>query len=170
MKKIIGPIGNNQSSFRHSCLWLIFLVLLGSCSSSPNLEPVADKGKIVCDSYIVLDMCVRDLIGDGTVDMIYFTDTREIFMYREGMKETVAKVMSFHQCAVVLSAGMQATTDSILNRENLTLTQELSITKDLISNYFAAKSEIDACNATFDAEKGLVSEPAEDFYIEEWED
>jgi hypothetical protein len=167
---MMGPMGNNQSSFGHRCLWLIFLVLLASCSSSPIVEPVVKKGKIVCDSYIVLDMCVRDLIGDGTVDMIYFTDTREIFMYREGMQETVAQVMSFHQCAVVLSAGMQATTDRILNRENLTLTQELNITKDLISNYFAAKSEIDACNATFDKEKGLASESAEDFYIEEWED
>ena len=83
---MMSPRGENQSSFRLSCLWPIFLVLLASCSSSPKVEPVAEKGKIVCDSYIVLDMCVRDLMGDGTVDMIYFTDTREIFMYGEGMR------------------------------------------------------------------------------------
>ena len=148
----------------------MFALWLASCSSNPTMEPAAEKGSIVCDTYIVLDMCVRDLVGDGTVDMIYFTDTREIFMYREGMKETVGKVMPFHQCAVVLSPGMQATTNRILNRTNLTFSEELGITKDLIGNYFAAKSDIDACNARFDKEQGLVSEPEEDFYIEEWED
>jgi hypothetical protein len=170
MIKSVSPRGKKSSGVRYKYLLPIIAVWLSSCASSPTVEPLVEEGGIVCDSYIVLDMCVRDLIGDGTVDMIYFTDTREIFMYREGMKDRVGAVMSFHQCAVVLSPGMQATTDRILNRDNLTFTQEMSITKDLISNYFTAKLEIDACNAGFDKENGLVSEPEEDFYIEEWED
>lgn len=178
MMKTVCQLTKKNSVVRYSLLLPILALWLSSCSSTPTPEDVVDpfvdpfveQGNEVCDTYIVLDMCVRDLVGDGTVDMIYFTDTREIFMYREGMKETVGAVMPFHQCAVALSTGMQATTNRILNRENLTLTEELGITKDLISNYFAAKSEIDACNTRFDREKGLVSEPEEDFYIEEWED
>ena len=174
MMKTVCQVAKKNNAPGLQCIFSILAVLLSSCSSNPTLDadvdPFVEQGKIVCDSYIVLDMCVRDLVGDGAVDLIYFTDTREIFMYRKGMKETVGAVMPFHQCAVVLSPGMQATTDRILNRDNLTLSQELGITKDLISNYFTAKSEIDACNTRFDKEKGLVSEPEEDFYIEEWED
>ena len=95
-------------------------------------------------------MCVQDLQGDGVVDLIYFTDTKEIFMYQNGKRDLVAEAMPFHRCAVPLDAGMQATTNRILNRENLSVTEELSITMELITNYLAAKPSIDACNARFE--------------------
>jgi hypothetical protein len=129
-------------------------------------------GKIVCDSYIILTMCVRDLEGDGVVDMIYFTDTREIFMYRDGMKDTVGEVMPFHQCAVTLSPEMQITTNRLLDRENLSLSQELAVTRALIGNYMDAKPEIDACNAGFAGEDEAGPEIEDEFFVEEaeWED
>ena len=115
-------------------------------------------------------MCVQDLQGDGVVDLIYFTDTKEIFMYQSGKRDLVAKVMSFHRCAVPLDEGMQATTNRILNRENLSIAEELSITMELIANYLAAKPSIDACNARFedsteedDLSTGTFSEFKEDW-------
>ena len=146
---------------------LLLTALLAACSSTSPFR--VGKGQVVCDSYLILDMCVRDVVGDGTVDMIYFTDTEEIFMYQAGRKELVAKEMDFHQCAVPLNEGMQDTTNRILQRENLSLTQELAITKDLISNYMAAKPTIDACNANFE-KQNTDAEPAEDeFFMDDAE-
>ena len=159
-------------------LWLALLILLSlaACSLDPVVDQKSTQGKTVCDSYIVLDMCVQDVVGDGKVDMIYFTDTREIFMYRAGMKERVGQFMPFHRCAVPLSDEMQATTDRILDRENLSLTEELGITKDLLANYLAARPAIAACETDIRAREGTAEPPGEaaedNFYMEEqdWED
>jgi hypothetical protein len=95
-------------------------------------------------------------------------------MYREGMKERVGELMPFHPCAILLSADMQATTDRILGRENLSFTEELGITKDLLENYLAARPAIEACDAEIHAKEGKTLAPPEedDFYMEEqdWED
>ena len=97
-------------------LLAILLLLMAGCASDPITQPAKVSGKAVCDSYIILDMCVEDLVGDGSVDMIYFSDTREIFMYRDGMKNAVAGEMPFHRCAVPLNSGMQSITNRILKR------------------------------------------------------
>ncbi len=129
---------------------LAFVLTLAACSSTPEAPPAPVKSRLVCDSYVIFDMCVRDLGGDGTVDMVYFSDTMEIFMYQEGQQEAVAAVMPFHRCAVPLNPGMQQTTNRILKRSNLTLSQELDITRELIVNYVMAMPEINACNARYD--------------------
>jgi hypothetical protein len=155
-----------------SRVFLLGIVLfLAACVAGPTIQKDGARGKTVCDSYIVLHMCVQDFIGDGVVDMIYFSDTNEIFMYRVGMKETVAPAMPFHQCVVPLSAEMQAISDRILFRENLSFNEEIAIKKDLLFAYLSAKPGIDACNASF--EKGHVhDEPQDEFFIEEseWDD
>jgi hypothetical protein len=132
------------------------LILLGvmaflvGCASTPDHVPLQARGKTVCDSYFFLSMCVQDLHGDGTVDLIYFTDTQEVFMYQDGTQDSVVQVMPFHRCAVPLGVDMQSTANRILNRSDLSLTEELSITRDLISSYVAAKPTIDACNDQFE--------------------
>jgi len=149
---------------------LVFLLLV-ACAAGPTPTDEPAVGKIVCDSFIILDMCVRDLQGDETVDMIYFTDTSEIFMYREGMKEVVGAIMPFHQCAVTLSPEMQAITNQLLQRDSMTLTQQLGVKRELIGNYMASKPEIDACNESFENKSETKQEP-EEFFIDEleWED
>lgn len=142
---------------------LIIVTMLAACSSTPNTPDAASSAdsaapdRVVCDSYLMQPMCVQDLSGDATVDFIYFTDTNEIFMYREGHKEAVAKVMPLHRCAVPLNPGMQATTNQILHRKNLSLTEELDITRKLIVNFVAAKPDIDACNARYEQEDTEVA-------------
>ncbi len=154
------------------CRWVLWAVILflAACALDPSVKQEDAPGKVVCDSYLILDMCVQDLVGDGVVDMIYFTDTIEIFMYRDGMKDTVGQVMPFHQCAVPLSVGMQEITNRILGRENLSFSEELAILRDLFANYMVAKPEIDACNARFAGENPDFRGPREEFFIEEWAD
>ena len=148
----------------------VVLVLAG-CAQTPSVVPPQAAGKTVCDTYLIQSMCVQDLQGDGVVDLIYFTDTKEIFMYQNGKRDLVAEVMPFHRCAVTLDAGMQATTNRILNREDLSLTEELSITMELITNYLAAKLSIDACNARFEGNSDEAELPSEGFsqFEEDWD-
>ncbi|MFT6285377.1 MAG: hypothetical protein ACJAYC_003806 [Halieaceae bacterium] len=116
-------------------------------------------------------MCVEDVNGDDTVDMIYFTDTNEIFMYQDGRRSAVAEFMAFHRCAVPLDEDMQATTDQILNRSDLSLGEEIEITRRLITNYIAARPAIDACNAKFEEEvdEGAAENEFSEFESE-WDD
>jgi hypothetical protein len=67
---------------------------------------------------------------------------------------------------------MQSTTNQILARENLSLTQELDITRRLIANYVAAKPTIDACNARFTQKNPDNPAQQDDFFISEsdWDD
>lgn len=148
----------------------VVLVLAG-CAQTPSVVPQQAAGKTVCDTYLIQSMCVQDLQGDGVVDLIYFTDTKEIFMYQNGKRDLVAEVMPFHRCAVTLDAGMQATTNRILNRENLSIAEELSITMELITNYLAAKPSIDACNARFEDNSDKADVPPEGFsqFEEDWD-
>jgi hypothetical protein len=150
---------------------LSVVLVLAACAQGPSIAPQQASGKTVCDTYLIQSMCVQDLQGDGVVDLIYFTDTKEIFMYRSGKRDSVAQVMPFHRCAVPLDAGMQATTNQILNREDLSLTEELSITMELIANYLAAKASIDACNARFEVTKDDADPSSEGFsqFKEDWD-
>ncbi|MEH6609183.1 MAG: hypothetical protein V7696_07410 [Halioglobus sp.] len=148
----------------------LLLLLVGCASSIPPRTEHAG-GKTVCDTYLILSMCVQDVSGDDTVDMIYFTDTNEIFMYQEGRRSAVAKFMPFHRCAVPLNEGMQATTNRILNRSDLSLGEEIEITRLLISNYIAARPAIDACNEKFEEEgdEGAAESEFSEFESE-WDD
>ena len=151
-------------------LMAVALILVG-CAQTPSMSPQQSAGKTVCDTYLIQSMCVQDLQDDGVVDLIYFTDSEEIFMYQSGKRDVVAGVMPFHRCAVPLDAGMQATTNRILNREDLSLTEELSITMELIANYLAAKPSIDACNARFESNSDEAGLPQGGFsqFEEDWD-
>ena len=153
-------------------LAITLTLLLAGCTAGPFIKKEGTKGKTVCDSYIVLHMCVQDYVGDGIVDMIYFSDTDEIFMYRKGMRDIVAPAMPFHQCVVPLSPEMQDISNRILFRENLSFGEELAIKKDLLFAYLAAKPGIDACNASFEEKLPSGEQQAEEFFIDEseWED
>lgn len=150
----------------------LVVVLAGCVSNAPRRNPEHSSARTVCDSYIILSMCVEDVVGDNTVDLVYFTDTNEVFMYQEGRRDVVPEHMAFHRCAVPLNEGMQATTNRILQRENLSLTEEIDITRLLIANYAAAKPTIDACNAKFEDGAAGDADPEDTFsdYERDWDD
>ena len=60
------------------------IAVLEGCAITPDKTTQQAMGVTVCDSYLIMTMCVQDLHGDGSVDMIYFTDTNEVFMYQDG--------------------------------------------------------------------------------------
>ena len=53
--------------------------LLAACGSLVSgLRPLNAE---YCDYFLIYDMCARDTNRDGVVEVVYFTDTREVFMY-----------------------------------------------------------------------------------------
>jgi hypothetical protein len=140
---------------------VLVVLLTGCASNAPETQPGHGAARVVCDSYIILTMCVEDVTGDNTADIVYFTDTNEVFMYQKGRRDLKPEDMTFHRCAVPLDEGMQATTNRILQRDNLSFTEQLDITRLLISNYAAAKPTIDACNAKFEEKEAQESEAQE---------
>jgi hypothetical protein len=145
----------------------LIVALAGCASNAPIMNDDNTAARIVCDSYIILSMCVEDVTGDNTVDIVYFTDTNEVFMYQEGRRNVVPEQMAFHRCAVPLDEGMQDTTNRILQRDNLSFTEQLDITRRLLANYTAAKPTIDACNAKF--EDGVADDTAEESEFSDFE-
>ena len=159
------------NDFKIKCLLLfIVIAIVQGCAITPDKAAQQAKGVTVCDTYLILSMCVQDLDGDSTVDMVYFVDTNEAFMYQEGKQDLVGEVMPFHRCAVPLNEGMQHTTNRILDRADLGLVEEVAITKELIANYVAAKPTIDACNAKYDAAADNEAQAEGDFskFEEDW--
>ncbi len=156
-----------RSSILHLGAAALVVVLTACASNAPTMNAGHAGARTVCDSYIVMSMCVEDVTADDTVDIVYFTDTNEVFMYQEGRRDVVPEDMAFHRCAVPLNEGMQTTTNRILQRDNLSFTEELDITRLLIANYTAAKPTIDACNAKF--EDGVVGDAAADSEFSDFE-
>ena len=140
--RAINPPGRWQS-----CVVLLGILLASACSTSPVGRPQQVSTGAICDSYLIFDMCVRDLMGDGAVDMIYFANSERVFMYRRGMKDRVERFMPLHHCAVSLDEEMQTATNRLLHHDSLGMGEKLGIKRLLLVKYLAVKPEIDACNA-----------------------
>lgn len=155
-----------------SCFVLLGILLASACSTLPAGRPGQASAEPICDSYVIFDMCVRDLVGDGVVDMIYFADSELVFMYRRGMKDRVNSFMPLHRCAVSLDEEMQTATNRILSRETLTFSEEMGIKRLLLVRYLAAKPEINACKARHNQDTAGNQTREEEFYMGEsgWEE
>jgi len=138
------------------------MALLAGCASAPVKE---DVGKLTCESFLIYDLCIRDLTGDGLVDYMYFDDTKEIFLYREGNKMQVAKEMALHRCAMPMTESTLRQSTKLLYEENLSLMSEMVLKGKLVGNYLQAKAKIDDCYAddTASPEPG----EADDFFVGE---
>ena len=169
-KKPSHPKYAVKSGLQKHLIAFALVSILQACAVKPDKAAEQAKGVTVCDAYLIFSMCVQDIDGDNTVDMAYFTDTKEAFMYQEGKQALVGRTMPFHRCAVPLDAGMQATTNRILRRTDLSLAEEISITQGLIVNYASAKPAIDACNARFEKGESDGKQQAPDFseFEEDW--
>ena len=79
-------------------------LLLAACSSAPQNagsqtpQPLSQQ---FCDSYFIYNMCARDVDADGEVDLMYFTDTNEIFMLWPDTDIEPIEELSAHRCMQV---------------------------------------------------------------------
>jgi hypothetical protein len=140
---------------RQRLLWpLAVVALLSACASTNPTRAITNpepSGRLACDSFFIYEMCVQDMSGDGRVDLMYFSDTNEIFMYRDGMADQVSTVLPLHRCAIPMDGNTVDYSSRLLYSDDLTLVAEMDVKGKLLANYLAAKPAVDACYAQNDA-------------------
>ena len=129
-----------------SSLVLLIPLLLASCSSS-DIAEVRPATSEYCDNFLVYDMCARDTNRDGVVDVVYFTDTDEVFMYREGMEGLFPRNLEVHQCAQPMDEDLVATTSRLffINDETSFLETQ-DIKGSMMIKYISYMPRVSACN------------------------
>ena len=124
----------------------LFSTLLAACSNldTEGLQPVSFN---YCDNFLIYDMCARDTNRDGVVDYVYFTDTDEIFMFREGADRRFPSDLLVHECAQMMDEDLVATTSRMLFIDDETgYLERQDIRGAMMIKYIAYMPEVTACN------------------------
>ena len=120
----------------------IFSTLLVACSNldMEGLQPASHN-------FLIYDMCARDTNRDGVVDYVYFTDTDEIFMFREGADRRFPEDLLVHECAQMMDEDLVATTSRLLFIDEETgYLERQDIRGAMMIKYIAYMPEVTACN------------------------
>lgn len=120
---------------------VIAVLCTGCVSTSRHARP---PGVHSCESFFIYVLCVTDANSDGSVDYMYFDDTREIFMYDGSPDNHLLSVMPLHRCAIPMDRDSQAVSSRLLY-EDLGLAERLALKGNLIRNYRSAQAAVDAC-------------------------
>ena len=135
-------------SIRH-IIALLFLSLVVACSSIPEgARPVSAE---YCDNFLIYDMCARDLSRNGVVDLVYFTDTLEVFMFRPGAEDNIPNDLGVHRCVRPMDEELVATTSRLFYiDEETTYLERQDIRGAMLLKYMTYMPEVTACNLRHD--------------------
>lgn len=136
-----------------SLILLALMSLLAACSSFDiaGLRPVSTE---YCDNFMIYDMCARDTNRDGKVDYVYFTDSNEVFMYREGLEGRSPRDLSIHRCAQMMDEDLVATTSRLFYIDDETsYLERQDIRGSMMIKYIAYMPRVSACNMRADEDQ-----------------
>lgn len=119
-------------------LWLV------GCAPQPRTDlPQTD---LYCDTYLIYEMCVKDVDRDGLVDLMYFDDTREIFMVSKSYKGYREAELSDHRCLQLMDQKMQSISSRLLRTtEDTGYLQRMKIQNRLLMAYASYLPVINQC-------------------------
>lgn len=150
---------------------LTISLLLGGCSSTPQNLVLNPSSPEYCGRYFVYHMCAQDISGDGKVDVMYFEDSLEVFMYRPGSALEYGSKLVLHPCAQVMDEGLRNAADQLLGINSDTgFFQKADIKSGLLVQYLRYSPRINKCHksdtssvATNETEDPFSDFPYEDF-------
>ena len=138
----------SQLTYKHTT-FLVHVLMLASCGSLP--EGQRPTNALYCDNYLMYDMCAEDQNRDGIVDFVYFTDSEEIFMFREGVQERYRGNRDVHRCAQTMDENLVATTSRVFYVDDETsFLERQDIKGAMMIKYIAYMPEVTACNMRHD--------------------
>jgi len=122
-------------------------LLLGACSSSSTRDmSKASPQNLYCDNYLSYRMCVQDTSGNGEVDLMYFADTREIFMSSTAIDQASQPGLGVHRCHQDMDRSMQIAASQLLSlSESDSALHSSSLKTKLIMNYARYSAKVSTC-------------------------
>ena len=119
--------------------------LLAACGSLVgSLRPLNAE---YCDNFLIYDMCARDTNRDGVVEVVYFTDTREVFMYHPEFEGNYPSDLGLHRCAMPMDEEVVATTNRVFYvDDSTTFLEKQDIKGAMMLKYVAFLPKVTACN------------------------
>ena len=141
---------------------LLPIFLLASCSTSLDMSrPLSD---FYCDNFLIYDMCAQDLNQDGEVELVYFADTNEVFLYRGGSESDLPGTLSMHRCAQQMNEDIVQNTSRLFYiSEETSYIERSDIRGSLMMSYVSFLPRVAGCNER----KQVVSEePVDEFDFE----
>lgn len=145
-------------------------VAITACSSAPAYqEAAAPHSESFCESWLVYDMCVQDIDADGRVDLMYFTDTDEIFFYDSIKLHQAAELRPVHPCAQPMDQPILDVGSELLQvNEETPLMSRLAIKRRLMAEQFRYMSRVRDCNRQLGlTESGGAGENYGEFDVED---
>ena len=159
------------------------LAALSGCSSVPQTPPTArtqaQSQAQYCGDYMSYAMCVRDIDRDGEVDLIYFADTREIFMIAPGYDRGELKIaehhhdslpreeyggLGIHRCLQPMDNAMRNASSQLLElSDDAGLLRRTQVKSRLLLNYARYLPAINRCMGSDNtANSGLANSSSTD--------
>ena len=122
------------------------LLCLGACASIPvdSSNPVAT---LYCDNFLIYDMCAQDVDGDGIVEWVYFEDTNEIFLVRDGIDAPLPTELAAHRCMQKMDdAIVQNTSQLFYISDETNYIERADIKSALMFSYVGYMPRVMRCN------------------------
>jgi len=92
-------------------------------------------------------MCAQDLDGDGVVEYVYFSDSLDVFMFRDGADQNIPSPHAMHKCAMPMDDDLVATTSRVFNvTDETSYLEKQDIRGAMMIKYIAYMPEVTACN------------------------
>ena len=121
------------------------VALLAACGSL--VSGVRPLNSEYCDNFLIYDMCARDTNRDGIVEVVYFTDTREVFMYHPESEGNYPSDLGLHRCAMPMDEELVATTNRVFYvDDSTTFLEKQDIKGAMMLKYVTNIPEVTACN------------------------
>ena len=124
---------------------IVSVALLVACGSLVNgVRPLNAE---YCDNFLIYNMCARDTNRDGIVEVVYFTDTREVFMYHPESEGNYPSDLGLHRCAMPMDDELVATTNRVFYvDDSTTFLEKQDIKGAMMLKYVTNMPEVTACN------------------------
>lgn len=127
----------------------LLLILLIPAFTGCGIWQLGDNPEVslYCDNFLVYDMCVQDLNRDGVVEFVYFEESNEVFLYREGAQDAIPAELTVHRCAQAMDEGLVATSSRVFFvNESTSYLMVQDIKGAMMIKYIAYMPQVTACN------------------------
>ena len=137
-------------------------MLLTSCTSSLDMtRPVSD---FYCDNFLIYEMCAQDLDQDGEVELVYFTDSKEVFLYRDGSETGLPGTLSMHRCAQPMNDDIVRNTSRLFYiSDETTYLERSDIRGSLMMSYVSYLPRVAGCS---ESQQVVSDRPVDEFDFE----